>query len=144
MAKLFGRHWRLPLNLGQHKKGKQLAASVLRSLFNTHCGRRFPVVSGLKVTWDSRRPPGQRVLSVALLKGSANHDNGSPERPLEEEPILKQKDGRKYAIVTRDYLAEGHDGFVALKGKPYLIDHENGSLMSGIVRKYLLGKQSFS
>jgi hypothetical protein len=67
-------------------------------------------------------------------------DDGSPERIVEEEPILRKPDGRKYKIVTRDYLAEGHDGFTVLKGKPYLVDHESGTLMSGIVRKYLLGR----
>ncbi|KAF9452854.1 Metallo-dependent phosphatase [Macrolepiota fuliginosa MF-IS2] len=103
---------------------------------------RFPVISGFKVTWDSRRPPGQRVISVALLKNSERRGkDGLPERTVEEEPIPKQKDGRKYSIVTRDYIAEGHDGFVVLKGKPYLVDHESGGLMSGIVRKYLLGSQ---
>lgn len=37
-------------------------------------------------------------------------------------------------------MAQGHDGFLALKGNKYLIDDEQGQLMSGIVRKYLLGE----
>lgn len=37
-------------------------------------------------------------------------------------------------------MAEGHDGFAALSGHKYLIDHEGGTLMSTIVRKYLLGE----
>ncbi|KAF5358493.1 hypothetical protein D9756_001737 [Leucocoprinus leucothites] len=103
---------------------------------------RFPVISGFRVTWDSRRPPGQRVLSVTLLKNGEKHSsNGSQEQTVEEEPILRQRGGKKYKIVTRDYIAEGHDGFDVLKGSPYLIDHESGDLMSGIVRKYLMGSQ---
>lgn len=99
------------------------------------------MISGFKVTWDSRLPPGRRVLSVVLLKQIEKYsDDGSPERLVEEEPVPRSKEGRKYNIVTRDYLAEGHDGFVILKGKPYLVDHESGSLMSSIVRQYLLGE----
>lgn len=37
-------------------------------------------------------------------------------------------------------MAEGHDGFLALQGQKYLIDDENGQLMSNLVRKYLLGE----
>ncbi|KAJ3572798.1 hypothetical protein NP233_g2848 [Leucocoprinus birnbaumii] len=95
------------------------------------------------VTWDSGRSPGQRILSIALLKNAEEHDNesGSAERTVVEEPIPREQGGRKYKIVTRDYLAQGHDGFEVLKGKPYLVDHESGDLMSSIVRKYLLGSQ---
>ena len=56
---------------------------------------------------------------------------------LEEVPRVK--DGKKYALVTRDYMAEGHDGYEALKECPRLIDEECGSLMSSLVRKYFLG-----
>ncbi|EKM82846.1 hypothetical protein AGABI1DRAFT_53371 [Agaricus bisporus var. burnettii JB137-S8] len=100
---------------------------------------RFPVLSGFKVVWDSRRPPGQRVLSVTLVK-EMDSNNGSLGQVV-EEAVAKSKEGRTYNIVTRDYLAEGHDGFIVLKGKPYLVDHESGSIMSGIVRQYLLGSQ---
>ncbi|KDN48501.1 Metallo-dependent phosphatase [Tilletiaria anomala UBC 951] len=44
-----------------------------------------------------------------------------------------------YRVVTREYMAQGHDGFVALTRGRYLIDDENGVLMSTLVRKYLLG-----
>ena len=49
------------------------------------------------------------------------------------------KGGRMYRIVTREYMAQGHDGFVPLKGQKYLVDDESGQMMSTIVRKYLLG-----
>ena len=45
-----------------------------------------------------------------------------------------------YKIVTREYMAEGHDGYEALKGCKHLIDDENGKLMSALVRQYLLGE----
>lgn len=45
-----------------------------------------------------------------------------------------------YKIVTREYMAEGHDGFESLKGSKYLVDDEGGQVMSAIIRKYLLGE----
>lgn len=48
---------------------------------------------------------------------------------------------RIYRVVTREYMGDGHDGYAALN-RPCgedLVDHENGSLMSTQVRKFLLG-----
>ncbi|TDL27236.1 Metallo-dependent phosphatase [Rickenella mellea] len=104
---------------------------------------RFPVVSGLRVTWDSGKPPGQRVLSVALqpsLEHGDDDDNGGTAMiPPADVPIGRQSGGKLYKIVTREYMAQGHDGFVALKGRTYLIDDEHGQIMNSIVRKYFLG-----
>ncbi|KAG6833489.1 hypothetical protein H0H87_006061 [Tephrocybe sp. NHM501043] len=94
---------------------------------------RFPVISGFRVSWDSRREPGDRVLGVWLTRESE-------ETAVDGKPILKDTE-RTYKIVTREYMAQGHDGFLAFKGKPYLVDDESGHLMSSIVRKYLLGSQ---
>jgi 5'-nucleotidase len=63
--------------------------------------------------------------------GSVHSKNGKP---------LERDASTTYRIVTREYMAAGHDGYEALKGKQYLIDDENGVLMSSIVRRYLLGK----
>ncbi len=60
---------------------------------------------------------------------------------VDGDPIPRVKGWRKYSIVTREYMAQGHDGFLPLKGNKYLVDDESGQLMSAIVRKYLLGKQ---
>lgn len=62
----------------------------------------------------------------------------STPKLIDGEPISRDSK-RMYKIVTREYMAQGHDGFVALKGKPYLVDDESGQLMSSIVRKYFLG-----
>ncbi|TFK55022.1 Metallo-dependent phosphatase [Heliocybe sulcata] len=110
---------------------------------------RFPVISGFRVTWDSRRHAGQRVLSVSLLKeeplSTEEHQKylqgGNIHRPLKEEPIKREAGGRQYKVLTREYMAQGHDGFLPLKGHKYLIDDESGQMMSTIVRKYLLGSQ---
>ncbi|KAF8556890.1 Metallo-dependent phosphatase [Imleria badia] len=108
---------------------------------------RFPIVSGLRVSWDSRRPAGQRVLGVWLLQeapSTLSESSGSSSVPgtpvlVDGEFIKREKNGRTYKIVTREYMASGHDGYTALPGHEYLIDDENGQLMSSLVRKYLLG-----
>jgi 5'-nucleotidase len=103
---------------------------------------RFPVISGFRVSWDSRRPPGKRVLGVWLLNEMDVHD--TEPIPLHEEQIKCLKGGRMFKIVTREYMAQGHDGFLSLKGQKYLIDDESGQLMNCIVRKYLLGWVHFA
>ncbi|OCH95318.1 Metallo-dependent phosphatase [Obba rivulosa] len=126
---------------------------------------RFPVISGFRVSWDSRRPPGQRVLGVWLTKEpaesaapsgaatptphsasssvssfqSAATPTGSVTPLIDGEPIPRVKGGRTYRVISREYMAQGHDGFVMLKGQRYLVDDESGQMMSAIVRKYLLG-----
>ncbi|PPQ64016.1 hypothetical protein CVT24_009390 [Panaeolus cyanescens] len=94
---------------------------------------RFPAISGFRVSWDSRKEPGNRVLGIWLLKAG--------DESCEEEPVERKKDGITYTVITRDYMAQGHDGFIALKNGKYVIDHDCGELMSAIVRKYLLGSQ---
>ncbi|KIK95849.1 hypothetical protein PAXRUDRAFT_826578 [Paxillus rubicundulus Ve08.2h10] len=109
---------------------------------------RFPIVSGLKVSWDSRREPGERVLGIWLVQeapsrsseSSSGSGAGTPV-PVDGEPIKREKTGRMYKIVTREYLARGYDGYTALPGHNYLVDDENGQLMSSLVRKYLLGSR---
>ncbi|KAL4253855.1 5'-nucleotidase family protein [Abortiporus biennis] len=127
---------------------------------------RFPIVSGFRVSWDSRKPPGQRVLGVWLVQepsGSTTstplqsgystpaatsvanllsinpNASGSQVQLNDIEEVPREKGGRKYRIVTRQYMAEGHDGFLPLKDHKYLVDDESGQMMSTIVRKYLLG-----
>jgi 5'-nucleotidase len=90
------------------------------------------------LTWDSRRDPGSRVLGMWLLKPNSSSKQASLQ--VDEEPIERVAGGRKYKIVTREYMAEGHDGFSMLTGGQLLIDHESGTIMSSIVRKYMLGR----
>ncbi|KAG8885508.1 hypothetical protein FRB97_000833 [Tulasnella sp. 331] len=97
---------------------------------------RFPILSGFRAEWDSRRPPGDRVLGVWLEKVvDGQRQDG--------EPVSKEPGGRSYVVVTRDYMASGHDGYEALKGCEYVggVDDEHGNLMSAIVRKFLLGSR---
>ena len=90
------------------------------------------------MTWDSRRDPGSRVLGMWLLKPKSSSKQASLQ--VDEEPIERVAGGRKYRIVTREYIAQGHDGYSMLTGGQLLIGHESGTIMSSIVRKYMLGR----
>ncbi|KAF8969879.1 Metallo-dependent phosphatase [Flammula alnicola] len=93
---------------------------------------RFPAISGFRVSWDSRKEPGNRVLGIWLLIRNSH---------ITEEPVKRESGGRKYTLVTREYMAQGHDGFEALTRGKVLIDDECGSMLSTIIRQYLLGSQ---
>ena len=102
------------------------------------------------MSWDSRRPPGQRVVGVWLQEEhpddlSVKSLDSGPSTPIlkDSEPISRDGIEPKYKILTRDYMALGHDGFTSLKGNKYLIDDESGQITSTVVRKYLLGPSPF-
>ncbi|CEL60051.1 Trifunctional nucleotide phosphoesterase protein YfkN OS=Bacillus subtilis (strain 168) GN=yfkN PE=1 SV=1 [Rhizoctonia solani AG-1 IB] len=62
----------------------------------------FPVVSGVKVEWNSTKPLNERVKSVKLK--SKNQATGAIQ---EDEEI---KDDQEYDILTHTYLYEAGDG----------------------------------
>lgn len=72
------------------------------------------------------------------------HDGGGYSIEVNKPKIrkgAKLDPDKVYRVCTREYMADGHDGFAALtraQGED-IIDHENGSLMSTQVRKFLLG-----
>lgn len=79
--------------------------------------RRFPIVSGMAVDWDHRKPPGKRINSVHLTVPSKEHDDqcerinfvdrsdgtrievASSRIKLGEE-VKCVEGGRKYSIVS--------------------------------------------
>lgn len=82
---------------------------------------RFPQVSGLSFSFDPAKTP--RVQEV-LVGGE----------PLREE-------GREYRLVTRHYTAQGGDGFSSLKARSeneFLVNEENGQLISQLLRQYFM------
>ena len=112
----------------------------MRGLSLTSC-RRFPVISGFCVSWDSRRPPGQRVLGVRMQEEDASGSDSGTATPVRIDGTIVERveGGRMYYIVTRQYMAEGDDGVEPLIGKKEIIDDEAGQITSTVVRKYLLG-----
>ncbi|EIN11144.1 Metallo-dependent phosphatase [Punctularia strigosozonata HHB-11173 SS5] len=100
---------------------------------------RFPALSGLRVTFDSRKPAGQRVLGVWLLAENKVRADGTPELVDKEEVLRTSK--RKYLIMCGEYMVQGGDGYDVLKGRPLPIPAENGQSKSALIRKFLLGAQ---
>jgi 5'-nucleotidase len=106
--------------------------------------RRFPVISGFRLEWDSRRPPGQRILGLWLTatdpKMAVREDPALlADEAVKGEPVPREAGGKQYKVVTREWMYQGHDGFETLMGKHCLVDDESGMIMSSIVRKFLLG-----
>ncbi|KAG8973341.1 hypothetical protein FRC05_008885 [Tulasnella sp. 425] len=125
---------------------------------------RFPIVSGFRVEWDSRRPPNQRIMGIweERIENESGTDSDSDDaesihsahtsgtstpvqkhKPCKGDPVSREPGGKVYKVVTRYYMATGHDGYEALKDCKYVggVDDEHGQIMSAIVRKYLLGLQ---
>lgn len=101
--------------------------------------RRFPTISGIRVTFDSSRPPNQRVLGIWLLGESTRFGaDGKPEL-VDKEEVLRAST-RKYLIMCGEYMTEGGDGYESLKDKKMVVPAENGQSKSALIRKVLLGK----
>lgn len=57
---------------------------------------KFPWISGIRFTYDSRKPPFERVINVWI--------NGEPLNPH-----------KTYSMVTKSFLAQGKDGYTCFK-----------------------------
>ncbi len=84
---------------------------------------RFPQVSGLKFVYDTKAPPGSRLLEVEV--------GGKPLDPA-----------RRYRLATNDYIARGGDGYAVLKGAKRLIDASGAKLMATMVMDFIAARES--
>src|SRR5690606_17802807 len=57
---------------------------------------RFPQVGGIKYTWDSSKPAGERVVSVEVMEGGE-------WVPLDPDKV--------YTVATNNYVRNGGDGY---------------------------------
>ncbi|KXN90361.1 putative 5'-nucleotidase [Leucoagaricus sp. SymC.cos] len=101
---------------------------------------RFPAMSGFRVSWDSRKPAGQRVLGIWLLDDSNKLGKDNKPVLVDKEEVLRTGT-RKYLLMCGEHMARGGDGYDELIGKKLVITAENGQSCSALVRKYLLGVQ---
>jgi 2',3'-cyclic-nucleotide 2'-phosphodiesterase (5'-nucleotidase family) len=79
---------------------------------------RFPQVSGMKIEFDPRRPPGKRIVSIKV--------GGAPLNP-----------SRIYRITTNDFLARGSDGYEAFGKAKSLLPADDSPLLVNEVTAYL-------
>jgi len=78
-------------------KGSVVVAALENGLSQVEEGAgRFPQVAGLKYTWDSAKPAGERVVSVEVMDGGA-------WGPIDPEKV--------YGVVTNNYVRNGGDGY---------------------------------
>ena len=84
---------------------------------------RFPQVSNIKLVFDAKDPPMQRIRELTI-SGEALDEN------------------RQYVLATRDYMARGKDGFDSLLYEENggtaqtVVSEENGLLISALLRQY--------
>ena len=66
--------------------------------------RRFPIVAGLRVVWDHRKPPNQRVESIHLVDpGNEDDDDDEDEGDLADDLIdfVEQEDGTRVEVKQK-------------------------------------------
>ena len=79
---------------------------------------RFPQVSGLRFVYDPAAAAGSRVKSVTV--------GGEPLDP-----------GKTYRVATNDYIANGGDGYAALRRGKTIVDASGATLMASQVMDYI-------
>jgi 2',3'-cyclic-nucleotide 2'-phosphodiesterase (5'-nucleotidase family) len=99
--------------------GEQLLSALENGVseYEEHAGR-FPVISGLDVTFDLGRPVGDRIVQ-ALVNG----------KPLSLD--------RTYAVAVNEFIAGGGDGYTMLMRAPRLVGLQTSELLVNHVVDYL-------
>ena len=99
-----------------------LEHGVARSAEDKEPGR-FPQVSGVRFTFDARRPPGSRIVELTI--------SGKP-----------WDDNKKYTLATSDYVGiDGGDGYSVFKEARVLIPREQGQFDSDVLRAAIAAKK---
>lgn len=76
--------------------------------------RAFPQISGMRVTYDRRKPEGHRVLQVMVA-----------DKPLD--------DTARYTLATNSFMFDGGSGYDMLKSANVLIGPDEGPLDTDVV-----------
>ena len=73
---------------------------------------KFPIVSGIKFTFDSAKPPYQWINKEDIF--------------IKGEPIDYS---RTYLMSTKYFISTGKDGYVDFKDCEYVVDQHNGLIL---------------
>ena len=104
---------------------QMLEHGVARSAEDAEPGR-FPQVSGVRFTFDARRPAGSRITEITV--------NG---RPLDAQKL--------YTLAASDYIAiDGGDGYEMLKSARVLIPRERAQLDSDVVQRVIVARKTIA
>jgi 5'-nucleotidase len=102
-----------------------LEHGVSRSAEDVQPGR-FPQISGLRFSFDARRPPGERVLEVKV--------NGQP-----------LDDNKKYTLATTTFVGLDYgDGYYMFRGARLLILPEQAAKATDIFMKAITSVKSIA
>ncbi|XP_076110870.1 mannosylglucosyl-3-phosphoglycerate phosphatase-like isoform X1 [Mytilus galloprovincialis] len=80
---------------------------------------RFPQVAGINYGFDPTKPPGERV---------------DPELVQIQDQYIHMN--KKYLLCTKEYIADGKDGYEVFKNCPVAIDSEKLMTLSTAVRNH--------
>ncbi|KAA3675096.1 5'-nucleotidase [Paragonimus westermani] len=80
---------------------------------------RFPLVAGIRFSFDPRRSPGNRIPCSSVT---------TQDKPLELN--------KTYRLAVKHYMASGKDGYDVLKECPVLVDDEEGPILSTLIQNY--------
>ncbi len=86
------------------------------SKYPAHEGR-FPFVSGIRMSFDPRKEPGNRVVDVEV--------NGTPIDM-----------SSTYKLCVKEYISRGKDGYQSLVNAKTIVDGEDAPVLPTIVRNY--------
>lgn len=98
---------------------------------------RFPCVSGLRFTFDPKKPPGSRVdpASVVVVKHGQ----------LQSTPIDLAK---IYSVSTTEYISKGNDGFVEFESMKVIKDDDATfditDMIIKVFRELIVGSEFFA
>jgi 2',3'-cyclic-nucleotide 2'-phosphodiesterase (5'-nucleotidase family) len=96
-------------------RGRDIRAALEHGLAQTDReGGGFLQVSGIRLVWSSRRPTGQRLVSVAV-----------GGRALEDETT--------YKVAVPSYLVRGGDGYTAFARGTVLVNESSGPQVAQLV-----------
>ncbi|HEY6230303.1 MAG TPA: 5'-nucleotidase C-terminal domain-containing protein [Pyrinomonadaceae bacterium] len=102
-----------------------LEHGVARSAEDAEPGR-FPQVSGVRFTFDARRPAGSRIVELTI--------NGKPLDPK-----------KTYTLATSDYVAmDGGDGYEMLKSARVLIPREQAQFDSDVLQAAIAARKTIA
>lgn len=124
------------------RRASHLIISI-QSTPSHHVCRCFPAISGFRVSWDSRKPSGQRVQRIWLLEDSQKLGPDNKLILVDKEEIFRTSN-RELVLLTGQFMSLGGDGYDCLANKKVLISSEGGQPKSAVVRTSLLGGRSIS
>jgi len=80
----------------------------------------FPQISGMQVVYDPSQPVGSRVISISIGGSALDFSDTTTKIPM----------------ATNDFMANGGDGFTAIKNMPVLFELES---MDVVLETYIKG-----